>query len=623
MRLVTGPHRQRKPTTQQAAAQSNRRAINPQAAPPPDQIAGGLGAAPPGKARNRKVAARKVTTLQGRGPQGRHPQGRRPQANHPQQPRLNQLPRIQNPSRIKPFLDRPQHANPNNPDLLLQPGKMIPPNSMVMRDRPKPGNSIRSRNLGPPPLRNRISKIPRHQHGEVQRGPSLISMRDMAHHHRIPKLSDQRPPHGVAQLRNPRPPSSGLQRLDTNPSVQQRIPLPRPVEPPMQPRSPHGPPEPNNLVPTQRTQSRSPGPALPPENHQAGLPNPTNPQVLLHQIGLGPGQRQRDLGLVHIGQPGDIRQRPGLGQRPHERDTGLPAVDDETLVSGRGRLGPNPNRNLGDNPEKPFTTKHQLLQVRTGSRSGSGPSNPLTHRRGHTNRLDHVLKSPIPGRRLPSRSSSSKPTNSGPLKRLRHMPEREPVLPQQPLSLRPGDPGLQHGNPRNRINGNKRPKPGQVQRNDSRLGPAQSLDPTDHGRATTKRHHGDVVLDTDPQHLKDFLRRSRLHNSVRHSQLPVPTTTQQVQVRQPTSTPKPIRRIQRDRADSLQRRKRVLGQLRRRHRNRHLRQRLPQPNALTEPSQRMRRQRHGFGGPSSPGHCYSVTHDVSTSHPRRPARRHP
>ena len=61
-RLVTGPHRHNAPSTQQAAAQLNRRAINPQAAPPPDQIAGGLGAAPPGKRTHRNQAARKATT---------------------------------------------------------------------------------------------------------------------------------------------------------------------------------------------------------------------------------------------------------------------------------------------------------------------------------------------------------------------------------------------------------------------------------------------------------------------------------------------------------------------------------------------------------------------------------
>ncbi|SMD22358.1 hypothetical protein SAMN05660733_06782, partial [Lentzea albidocapillata] len=43
---------------------------------PPDQIAGGLGAAPPGEARNRKLAARKATTRPVAARKGDHPPGR-------------------------------------------------------------------------------------------------------------------------------------------------------------------------------------------------------------------------------------------------------------------------------------------------------------------------------------------------------------------------------------------------------------------------------------------------------------------------------------------------------------------------------------------------------------------
>ncbi|MCR3747705.1 hypothetical protein LX88_001643 [Lentzea californiensis] len=494
---------------------------------------------------------------------------------------------------------------------------------MVMRDGPQPRDRVRGSDLGPPPLPDRIRKIPRHQHGEVKRSPSLISMGDMAHNHRIPKLGNQRATNSITQLRNPRPASSSLQGLNTNTGVQQGIPLPRPVEPPVQPRSAHGPAKSHDFVPAQRSHGRGTGSALPPKNHQARLLHATQPKVLLDQISLSTGHLQGDLSLVHIGQPSDISQNPSLSQRPHQGDPGLPPVNHKPLVPGPHRLGPNPHGNLSDNPEQPFTTKHQLLQIRTSSRRGRSPGNPLANWRSDPNRLDHVLEPPIPGRGLAGRPGSSEPTNRGPLERLRHMTQREPVLPQQLLRLRPGDPSLQNSHPRHRIDRDQSPKPGKVQRHDSRLGSAQSLNATHHRSTTTERHHSDVVLDTNPKHLKDFLGRARLHHGIRHSELPMPTTPQQVQVRQPTSTPKPVRILDGDRTHGLQRRESVLSHLRRRHHDRHLGKRLPQPDALTEPSQRMRRQRHGFGGPSSPGHCYSVTHDVSTSHPRRPARRHP
>ncbi|MCP2205011.1 hypothetical protein LX90_008749 [Lentzea flava] len=494
---------------------------------------------------------------------------------------------------------------------------------MMMRDGPKPRDRIRSSNLGPLPLPHRITKIPRHQHGEVQRGSSLVSMRDVAHHHRIPELTHQGHTHRVPHLGNARPVSSSLQSLNTHPGIQQSIPLPRPVEPPVQPGNAHGTPQPHNLPPAQRTHGGGPGPTLPPENHEARLRNPPKPQVLLQSGGPRPSELQRNLSFVHIGQASDISQHPVLGERPHEVDPSLPSVNHKAFIPRPIRLGPHPHRHLGDNPEQSFTPQHELLQIRPSSGSGRGTDNPLPNRSGHPQRLDHVLEPPIPGRRLPSGPSGSKPPNCRPLERLRHMPEREPVLPQQPLSRRPGQPGLQNGNPRHRVHRNQRPKPSKIQSHDGGLVPAQGLNPANDGSTAPERHHSNVMLDADLQNLDNLIGSRRLNHGVRHSERAMPPMPQQVQVGQPAGTPEPISRVHADRADRLQRGEGISRQRRVGSRKRHLLERLPQPNPLAQPGQRMRRQRLGLSGPSRPGHCYSVTHDVSTSHPRRAARRHP
>ncbi|GGN08839.1 hypothetical protein GCM10011609_55670 [Lentzea pudingi] len=67
-----GPHRRRTQTTQPAAAQRNRRAIYLRVAWTPDQIAGGLGAEPPGEARNSNQAARNSNRPPGRVPHGNY-----------------------------------------------------------------------------------------------------------------------------------------------------------------------------------------------------------------------------------------------------------------------------------------------------------------------------------------------------------------------------------------------------------------------------------------------------------------------------------------------------------------------------------------------------------------------
>ena len=115
------------------------------------------------------------------------------------------------------------------------------------------------------------------------------------------------------------------------------------------------------------------------------------------------------------------------------------------------------------------------------------------------------------------------------------------MLPQQPLGLRRGHtrPGTRP--PGHRVHGHQRAEPAQVQRDHARLGPAQSLNAAHHGRATTKRHHGDVVLDADRRTSTTSLGRGRLHHGVRHGQLPVAAVAQQVQIGQPTRTAEPIR----------------------------------------------------------------------------------
>ncbi len=218
--------------------------------------------------------------------------------------------------------------------------------------------------------------------------------------------------------------------------------------------------------------------------------------------------------------------------RQHAHDLGgvPPAPEDEALVAFPLRQRPHPHGDLGDDSEHPLATDGQRPQVRSGRRGRCHAETPRPRGRRQPDSLHHVFEPAVSRRRLPRRTRRGEAPERGPLERLRHVAQGETVRGEETLRVGASDPGLEHGQPRGRIDGDEPVEPCEIHHDHRGLVPSQRGHPTDDGRASAERHHPDVVGHARVHHPLHLVGVTGQHHGVGHGEAVGMAAAQQVEI---------------------------------------------------------------------------------------------
>ena len=104
--------------------------------------------------------------------------------------------------------------------------------------------------------------------------------------------------------------------------------------------------------------------ALPADDQHAAVAAAAEPQVTLQRTALRSLEarhRQRDLGLLAVGEPDDVGERAVLGEPADDLDPVGEARGEPALVLAAPAAAGS-SRRLGDHPEDPLGAEHELAQ---------------------------------------------------------------------------------------------------------------------------------------------------------------------------------------------------------------------------------------------------------------------
>ena len=299
------------------------------------------------------------------------------------------------------------------------------------------------------------------------------------------------------------PERRGLEGLDEDADVEQRVAQVRRVEPAVRPglaravalgaaaeggqRLGHGGPAGLDLR----------GGALVTHDHQAGALGAALAD------GVGAGEVDRGLGLVR--EPQDGGQQALLRQVAHrvaalgERRP-APALVDLDLGEPA-----DPDGDGGDDAEGALGAEHELAQVGAGGVGRRGAEDPLTARGGDPQAHDHRVEAAVAGRGLAAGAGRGEAADRGELEGLGEVTQHQAALVQQRLGLRAAQAGLEGGGHRLLVDGQQLLHPHQVEGDQARVAVAACGEPAGHAGAAAEGDDREVVLDGHGQDRGDVV----------------------------------------------------------------------------------------------------------------------